>query len=245
MPVTPDQPAPYAPASAVLALIERHRNKGLPSPVDNEVLGRAGISPSLIPRTLYALQTLDLIDDEGRPTKVFEGIRLAPEAEYKQRLAEWLSSAYADALQFVDPSKDDEVKVRDSFRTYKPVGQQDRMVTLFLGLFVGAGVAPEKGRQPPRNQPPKKTRTLPPAPKLARAEGSQKPAAPVVSRGEATSGSLPPAIAGLLASLPTVGDGWTKVERDRFVVTFGAVLDFCFPVVSGVKPRQQEEGTDE
>lgn len=244
MPVTPDKPAPYAPTSAVIGLIERHRNKGLPSPVDGEVLGRAGISPSLTPRTLYALQTLDLIDDEGRPTKIFEGLRLAPEAEYKQRLAEWLHSAYADALQFVDPSKDDEIKVRDAFRTYKPIGQQDRMVTLFIGLFVAAGIATEKGRQPPRNTQPK-MRAIPSAPRPTRAERAPKgPTDPSPFRGEALSSSLPPAIAGLLASLPAVGDSWTKAERDRFVTTFGAVLDFCFPVAAGQKLKPRED-TDE
>lgn len=55
MPVTVDQPAPYAPASAILDLIERHRNKGLPAMVDADALGRAGVSDSLIPRTLQAL----------------------------------------------------------------------------------------------------------------------------------------------------------------------------------------------
>ncbi len=43
MPVSIDQPVPYAPASALLDLIERHRNKGLPSVVDADVLLRAGI----------------------------------------------------------------------------------------------------------------------------------------------------------------------------------------------------------
>lgn len=242
MPVTPDKPAPYAPTSAILALIERHRNKGLPSPVDGEVLSRAGISPSLTPRTLYALQTLDLIDDEGRPTKIFEEIRLAPEEEYKSRLAEWLHGAYADALQFVDPSKDEEIKIRDAFRSYKPIGQQDRMVTLFIGLFVAAGIATEKGRQPQRNTQPK-IRAMPSAPRLARAESAKGPPDPSPFRGEALSSSLPPAIAGLLASLPATGDSWTKTERDRFVTTFGAVLDFCFPVAAG-QMRNPREDTD-
>lgn len=227
MPVTADQPAPYAPASAILGLIERHRNKGLPSPVDSDVLARAGISDSLIPRTLQALQALDLITDEGQPSQVLEGIRLAPEAEYKQRLVEWLNGAYADALTFIDPATDDDVRIRDAFRSYKPVGQQSRMVTLFTGLFKAAGVAPERQRQSARVSAnptqqklriPTKTPKNPPTPEEH------------TRRHVNHHTGLPPALAGLLASLPKDGEGWTKERRDLFVSTFGSVLDFCFPV---------------
>ena len=42
---------------------------------------------------------------------------------------------------------------------------------------------------------------------------------------------LPTPLAGLLTSLPAAGNGWTKGEREKFMTTFGAVLDFCFPIV--------------
>ena len=142
MAVTQGKPAPYAPASAILALIERHRNKGLPVPVNADVLGRASISKSLIPRTLQAMQTLDLIDEDGKPTPILEGLRLAPETEFLHRMTEWLNAAYSDALTFVDPATDDEGRIRDAFRSYNPVGQQSRMVALFTGLFKAAGGAP-------------------------------------------------------------------------------------------------------
>lgn len=144
MPVTPDQAGPYAPAAVIVDLIERHRNKGLPTPITVDVLARAGVSDSLLARTLQALSTLDLIDSEGRPTAALEEMRLAPEAEFLTRMGQWLSSTYADALQFVNPATDDEGAVRDAFRKYNPVGQQGRMVTLFMGLFRRAGIAPDK-----------------------------------------------------------------------------------------------------
>jgi hypothetical protein len=231
MPVTPDKAAPYAPASAVLGLIERHRNKGLPAPVDADVLGRAGISGSLIPRTLQALQALDLIDEQGKPTEILEGLRLAPEAEYKQRMAEWLNGAYADALSYVDPSTADETAIRDAFRSYKPVGQQPRMVSLFMGLFAAAGIAAEKQRQPPRklSAPAKRPRPTPKLPPNRREE-----------RHPPTPGDLPPPIAGLLTSLPSPDEGWSKAKRDRFVQTFAAVLDYCFPVVEDAPDGRDE-----
>ena len=49
-----------ATARAILDLIERYRERGLTSPINADVLARAGIPTSLIPRTVQALQTLDL-----------------------------------------------------------------------------------------------------------------------------------------------------------------------------------------
>lgn len=52
--------------------------------------------------------------------------------------------------------------------------------------------------------------------------------------------NLSPAIAGLLASLPPDGE-WTKTERDKFVRTFEAVLDFSFTVI---EKRRKEADAD-
>jgi hypothetical protein len=239
VPVTADKPAPYATTSSVVGLIERYRNKGLPSPIDAGVLERAGISTSLVPRTLQSLQSLDLINEEGKPTKVLEGIRLAPASEYKQRLAEWLTAAYADALQFVDPATDDEIKIRDAFRSYKPVGQQDRMVLLFIGLFTAAGVMPERQKQQPARST---SATATPRPKPAARPAATARAKPPHQK-PVGGGALPPALAGLLASLPADGEGWTRARRDKFVDTFGAVIDFCFPIVAA--ENENNRRTDE
>lgn len=245
MPVTVDQPAPYAPASAILDLIERHRNKGLPAMVDADVLARAGVSDSLIPRTLQALKTLDLLNEDGRPSEVFEGIRLAPTAEYQQRLSEWLTAAYADALSYVDPATDDEVAMRDAFRKYIPTGQQSRMVSLFMGLFTAAGVMPQraKGSPPKRNtQASGSAKSKPGLTNSQKASvrslgGMRPPQAE--TRPPAFAGSLPPAIAGLLATLPPDGGYWTKERRDGFMATLGAVIDYTFKI--GDPPKAETE----
>jgi hypothetical protein len=224
MAVTVDKTAPYAPSSAILDIIGFHRNRGLPSTVNGEVLTRAGISSSLVPRVLQALQTLDLINDNGRPTSVFDGIRMAPESEYKQRLEDWLKAAYADVFTFVDPGKDDDTRIRDAFRAYQPVGQQSRMVTLFEGLCAAAGLMAEKS-QTVRSPSSPRTRPVPISPR-----GVPKPS---VKNNPVNPGSnLPPALAGLLASLPPASLGWTQDERDKFIATFEAVLDFCFPILT-------------
>jgi len=221
MTVTAEKPAPYAPARAILDLIGRYRDRGLASPIDADVLARAGITPSLTARTLYALQVLDLIDEGGVPTQTFEGLRLAPEAEFQNRLEDWLKSVYADVFAFVDPAKDDATRIRDAFRSYQPHGQRDRMVSLFTGLCTAAGIMPERTQSAPRQRPslPRQQRRS-----IATGRNVKQP------KAAQTSSSLPPALSGLLASLPT-GNGWTKARRDKFVETFEAVLDFCVPIV--------------
>lgn len=148
VPVSASAPAPYAPAAAILEVIRRHRSRGLAS-VNAEVLARGSIvSDSLIPRTLQTLKTLDLIDDDGQPTETFEGLRLAPEAEFASRIGQWLNVAYADVVKHVDPDTADETALRDAFRTYTPIGQQPRMVSLFVGLYAAAGIGREKDSAP-------------------------------------------------------------------------------------------------
>lgn len=248
MAVTQDRPAPYAPASAILSLVEKHRNRGLPSPIDPAVLERTGISPSLIPRTLQALHVLGLLTENGAPSDVFEGLRLAPEVEYKKRMADWLAEAYHDALQFVDPATATETDIRDAFRKYMPTGQQDRMVSLFMGLFTAAGVMPPRERA----QPPRKNGGMQMARTITPTVRPRKPSAPPPPRYAGGAGAtqvliagLPPALSGLLQSLPTNGQRWTQETRDKFYSTFGAVLDFCIPIGMPEPGRVGEETEDE
>lgn len=225
MPVTSEASAPYAPVSAILELMEKYRHRGLQKPFTPDVLQRAGVSVSLIPRTTQALQVLDLTTEDGMPTDTLEGLRMASESEFKARLEDWIRRAYAEVFQFVDPSKDDETAIRDAFRSYNPIGQQPRMVSLFIGLCEAAGIREGRKEGAPRISRP---RIIPQYTKL------QKPALKIrseqASKRVQHSGQLPPAITGLLDSLPVNGEGWTQEQRDRFVKTFAVVLDFSFPI---------------
>ncbi|MBZ0215153.1 MAG: DUF5343 domain-containing protein [Fimbriimonadaceae bacterium] len=228
MAVTQTSAAPYAPTRTMTDIIERHRDRGLPRPVNADTLQRAGlVTESLTARTLQALVTLDLIDESGTPTSVFEGIRLAPEAEYKKRMEDWLKAAYADVFAFVDPSKDDTIRIRDAFRGYQPTSQQDRMVNLFLGLCSAAGILPEK----PQSGTPNNKATPPKQRVVAPAKPKQKTSSASGNMGSHAATELPPALSGLLASLPKNGTGWTKAKRDSFTAAFGTVLDFVYPIV--------------
>lgn len=237
MAVTPDKPAPYAPPTPIVALIERHRSRGLPSPINAETLQRSGlVTDSLIPRTLQALQVLELITETGEPTQTLEGIRLAPETEYKQRLADWLNGVYADVLQYVDPATASEVQVRDAFRAYNPTGQQARMVTLFTGLYAAAGVgAPRESNSQPRavRAPSPRPAAKPSLRSVLYKTPERKP--------PSVAGGLPQTIAALLADLPPQGGGWTQDKRDRFVTMFESMLDYNYKIVAEAREEPDDE----
>ena len=57
---------------------------------------------------------------------------------------------------------------------------------------------------------------------------------------------LPEPIMGMLTRLPQNGNGWTQERRDKFLFTFGTVLDFCFPIVTAeeITEGSPDEETD-
>ena len=187
----------------------------------------------MIPRTAQALVTLDLIDAEGNPTETLESLRRAAEPEFKNHLAAWIRAVYADVLSFVEPT-DDETKIRDAFRPYNPVGQQPRMVALFLGLCRAAALRPDDTVK--ESRPRLRTRLVRTglsAPLIPRQKQTTEAPPRIDSLG------LPPPLAGLLNSLPE-SRTWSQLARDKFLRTFEAVLDYSFTVVD-----QPTEKTDD
>jgi len=228
MPIRSGGPAPYAPPTAVLMVIERYRERGLVAPFTQDVLAKAGVNESLIPRTLKALELLELTDKEGMPTPQLEGLRRATSDEFSQRLAEVVRSVYAEVFAFTDPGKDDSRRVADAFRDFEPIGQRGRMVTLFLGLCQAGEIIPKDARKPmaraaASGQIDRRT---------GKVEKSNRPGSvgPMARVRNFDHGLIPSAITGLLGALPAEGESWSKDKRDAFVKTFEHVLDFCYPV---------------
>jgi len=234
MPLAPNGTAPYAPASTVISLIERARTRGLPSPITKDVLQRSGISESLLPRTLQTLQLLELIADDGTWTQNLEILRSAPESEYQARLADIVRSVYEDIFKFVDPNKDSPTAIRDAFRSYTPHGQQERMIPLFMALCKAAGIVEGEStiRKPREHNQTKKFQKRP----ITSKTDLQLP-----KKQSPSSNNLPAPLAGLLSALPPEGSGWSQESRDRFLTTFGTLLDFCFPIRNTEPEVEQEE----
>jgi Family of unknown function (DUF5343) len=132
-------PAPYAPDRAVGLVIDYARDKSLATPVTASTLARIGVEKSLAQRTLSTLKQLDLLTDAGELTPTMNKIRTAPTDALQAVLQEWLRETYKPIFTYVEPT-DDVPRIIDQFRHYSPEGQRNRMVTLFLGLCVRAGM---------------------------------------------------------------------------------------------------------
>lgn len=241
MPIQPNGVAPYAPAATVLSVVDRARERGLPTPVTKDVLMRAGVSESLIPRTLQALQLLELVNEDGTWTQNLETLRRAPEAELQSRFAEIIRSVYADVFQYIDPAIASATQMRDAFRSYSPHGQQDRMVTLFTGLCQRAGLVASEAPAKTRDVRPRATA---PAKAAAKRKDDPRPLDGAQHFGASpTLPALPAPLAGLLTTLPQ--RGWTKHDRDRFMNAFTAMLDYCIPTRSEAELREATKGEAE
>jgi hypothetical protein len=150
--------APYAPTKAVLGVIERFRERGLPDPLTNAGLEQIGIQASNAPRTLQALRFLGLVDEGGNRLQAFDDLRMAKTDEYPDQLALILRVAYLPIFGITDPAVDTEIQISDAFRGFEPASQRVKMVSLFMGLCRAAGIAQKSHSVPgaTKRQPPKR-----------------------------------------------------------------------------------------
>jgi hypothetical protein len=151
-----------------------HNDRGLNWPLTTESLEHIGVPDSMTPRTLQAIKFLGLIDEAGQPTESFERIKRASTDEYHAQLAEVIRAAYLPVFSIVNPGQDGDVAIADAFRRYEPSNQREKMVALFRGLCMEAGIITSKPRQRGGGRKP-------------RPEGSAK-----VSTGKPSSPTPPP-----------------------------------------------------
>jgi Family of unknown function (DUF5343) len=250
MALQPEGPGAYAPPRAVIGIIERWRERGVPTPITADTLVRASVTTdSLTPRTLQTLKLLDLIDDSGQPTDEFVELRKVSSDQYKDRLAALLRVAYADVLAHVDPTKDDYERIRDAFRVYSPPGLRDRMVTLFLGLAEYAGlISGDRAKEltgrrsskprPNRPAPARGAKSQPQPSSNGSGTGTSEPSDTTARTERPKDGRLPPALEGFMRALPEPGTSVSTKRREQYVQAFASNFDLSYDV------QEESEGNE-
>jgi hypothetical protein len=137
---------PYASTPHVMQLIQRYRSKGLPKPLSKADVEAMNIPSSSAFRALQTLKWLGLIDDGGYPTERFDQLKRASDSEFGPLFSGIVKEAYSGIFQYIDPDEADADAIESAFRKYDPVSERNRMINLFLGLCVEAGLVSEEKR---------------------------------------------------------------------------------------------------
>lgn len=233
MPIQPDGEAPYNSAPATIAVIDRYRAGTLQTPVAIDVLRRAGIQESLVHRTLKALRLLELIDEEGHPTEQFQVLARTRPDEYKDAFTGYLRSVYKDVFTYTDPSDNDIGAIRNAFWGYKPAGQRETMVRLFLGLCEYTGLIPPQKRERPAPTP-GKSKDTPTAPRTRKRKEQEErqsppPSPPPPPPSPTPLDGIDPALVAWFQKVPPSGSPWPKADKDRWFAALRAMVDGVHP----------------
>jgi hypothetical protein len=238
--IHPDGEAPYTSVPAAVMVIDRFRNGTLQTPITADVLRRAGVPEGLVRRTLKALRLLELIDDGGKPTEQFIQLAKARPEDYQQAFADYLRSVYRDVFTYTDPGSSDLAALRSAFWGYKPPGQRDTMVRLFLGLCEYAGLLPgqPKRERPATSSPsPRKGKDATTAARSSsQTRGSKPPPKepptpppPTPPPSSTLLDGIDPALVAWFQKIPQSGSPWAKDDKDRWFTAFRAMVDGVHP----------------
>jgi hypothetical protein len=229
-------PAPYAPPTAVMMVVDQFRERGLQTPFTADVLNRVGVTEALAGRTLTALQMLDFIDEAGNPTDTLNALRVAPTDEFPDRLAAHIREVYAPIFAFTDPAHDTTQRVRDAFRVYEPIGQQARMVTLFMGLCQRAGIV-ESAPARQSSQGSARTRPTVQQSRRQREQVTKKRDTIHDDPPPKDSTGIPEELLALMRKLPS-DRRWAASEREKWLKVFTVVLDYSVEIA---EPSEEED----
>jgi hypothetical protein len=223
---------PYVSYKAFTRFINNMRDGHLPSRVDRGVL--TGMSGSGQSTMINGLQSMELIDKDGKPTKRLEQlVAAAPgSAEYKAQLRRILETAYPSLFNgSVNLKTTTTNEVQEVVRQQGVSGSTvAKVIAFFLSAAKDAGVEVSKYvRTPPLSDVGVKKRSS--TPRAASAVDEDEDEDEDVAEIPLGSGiDLHPALVGVLGTLPAPGQPMSLKAREAFMKAFDAVLSLVHPV---------------
>lgn len=230
-----EKTAPYAPFGCVITVIKRFREKGLPDMLTTQEITRIGVSEGNASRTLQALRFLNLVDEEGHRTLIFNRLGRVPTSEYAEVFSEILKEAYSDVFTIVDPAGATDIEINDAFRHYQPHAQRGRMVTLFMSLCREVGLVaggPPKARRRTRMTMVGRPYSTPHSGNLRKTQDEPLFVPPNIDtlkescKRVETDYTL---LQELLQHLP-LNRKWTQERHDRWIQAFIANIDYLIDI---------------
>lgn len=245
----PSTNRPYPPPSTVTTVLRRLRSRNLPERIEAEHLRDAGVSDSLVTRTLFALRFLGLVSDDI-PTAALRSIAASTNEEYQSILAGLLQDAYREVFEVVDPTQDSQDRILNVFRRYTPASQRSRMVVFFLGMCKEAGIPTLEPQRPRTGGSATNSKSSASVAKASHpaARATTRPAtsAPKVEDSTRAASGLPAALELLMRSLPPEGTSMSSARREQWLSMARATLAFVYPdEADGTMADRQEEREEE
>jgi hypothetical protein len=219
---------PYVAFRTFLNFLDWLHEAGVPTRIDRSFWGER-LSGAYGFQLMAALHFLHLIDDDNKPKPELETMALDLDRR-KATLRERLEESYADAIGAINLEKATHGELEDRFRIYDIAGETLRKALVFFIHAAGYAGMPLSAHIT------KKTRGM-------RGNGAKKRGHPAKRKSsqekqpqDRSVSDLPKrhnlhqSIDGLLSDLARIGPSWTKEERDRWVNTFIANIDYAYPV---------------
>ncbi|HXZ94737.1 MAG TPA: hypothetical protein VEG28_02360 [Dehalococcoidia bacterium] len=217
---------PYVAFRTFLNFLDWLHDAGVPTRIDRSFWGER-LSGAYGFQLMAALHFLDLIDDDNKTQPELETMALDVDKR-KPILRERLEESYADALSSINLEKATHGELEDRFRIYHIEGETLRKAVVFFihaasysGIPLSTHITKKtrgmRGSGAKKRGHPSKRKPL--------AEQQDKPASELPRRHD-----LHESINGLLADLARIGPSWTKEERERWVNTFIANVDYAYPI---------------
>jgi Family of unknown function (DUF5343) len=220
-------PAPYFAFKTLGNVADRMKPVGPPPQIDRSVL--PGMSGAGQTQFIAGLKFLDFIDESGKVQPRFAEYVQADTAGRKRIMGEIIREKYPEAVELGSQNATTEqlinvftenygVKRGDTAR--KAIGFYLNAARYAEDVPVSANFITPRLRSGGTKTPRKRTETSGRIP---------------IDDEENDSGSgyrrLHAGLAGVLADLPSRGQGWSQPDRDMWLRTFTTVLDYSIPIV--------------